>query len=1446
MWQNQIWIQSFKFVFARFSDSTPKPMKQLLGTLISVLQKDLANPMATASHAWLCSELSSVFGLPAGSAPSKAHLHTLTTTLVKNVVRLEQVTPQTIPDEDPLAQQTTQLEVLGWSKHSELGPSLASLIDAVVSSARGFGPSSWFQSLVVAYEDDVAVKTAYRHYILPAVFSKDSGALFNFLAMLNFENSIGLDGDENSIKELAISTLMVASSAGKLHIDPESNEIAPKFDGQHLILPIAWLRRLSMSQSKLARIASLSILVGETTTVEPFHNSVLKLFLHKLPIMFADTDADFRSDLLSIIQRIIDRIRASGSALMRKNDSRLARLTEFVNQWFHTLVRELRPSASYQRHACALSCIKMLMKSGMDWSIAAKFWSKSAKTSGTSKFRLTLFSDSIRPVLLSLLLDPFDDIRGLSTSTLEALAGSNEHSEPLHREVIAFLRSTAQQSVQSSRADLTDGIARAYALLYAAAPEANIAGKAEWNQSKSTIFTSLTDTFSQSARPNRHEADEEIVKHPLHYAVIALRYIVESQATNFEGDHCATSAHGRLMPAISSTWTMVRHILCNDAPEGYTPGEDEDAEMDLDTKSLLSFCWRAIKETSLLQRALIMSFAICKDRNRAIHHLREHLELSFTQLIELRHRGAFSTVAQTFAACCTQIAKIDPDGEAVVQSFYRRGLDSIQNTSTINTRRSAGLPAVIAGVLSSTTSSTAFHSAIVDLTQIAKDPPSLPIRDHQALPQVHALNCLREVFKSSKLGLRSEQYIPQSLLLAGQCLSSSLWGIRNSGLILFRSLIDRLLGTNDSYEDDLTRAKAKDVLVRYPELLTLALTLLDVDINAGATQSMEKVFPALQILQRVSVPPQDRDEVGNAVATLTSSEHWHVRQKAASTYARLQQERDILAEFQKCLLWDVRSECAQHGRLLCLWHLVKQRQNLPSHACTSLLNSATIILDRCYEQNSSEIVVSIALDIRDHLLYQMRNHSNGSTFSIPNFASGDPEWVSHMIESRTERSQPSQSSLMTRSLAVTLLSEMASMDSWRANASILATSDRDACVALLERAFEMCRSQKASEDELAVLGSITTDLLDTGSQDTPINVRKSAMRLLSTVLEREAPLSQSIRLPSASQILHIGESPLLHDDALILSAMLLARKFQQASISSSEVELSLQVLTSYLIEAAREDKPFDTRLASAVAVTKLHSIFSTLRRMPQATVLLIDLVTLVYDLTNDDDDEIRDIAASLASRILINESNGVQAPIVVPLEAGPAMLARLVSARGQEPHLAELSLSRLTTTMTDPGASPLVPVSVVLDTALANNTALFAREKQNLFIDPAREARIWSKIAAKVPAHITTITKLQRWTIDGVVALAERPLALASFEGFSIALAVVYAAEVLLQFARNGAEGVIKPTAVRAALASLLDAGRQTTALPMLLEEAERVLEEDLRRGMEKVGSVLSGLGLTI
>ena len=45
------------------------------------------------------------------------------------------------------------------------------------------------------------------------------------------------------------------------------------------------------------------------------------------------------------------------------------------------------------------------------------------------------------------------------------------------------------------------------------------------------------------------------------------------------------------------------------------------------------------------------------DRGQSYDIIASFGKLAFTQLAELRHRGAFSTVSKTFTACCTRCVK---------------------------------------------------------------------------------------------------------------------------------------------------------------------------------------------------------------------------------------------------------------------------------------------------------------------------------------------------------------------------------------------------------------------------------------------------------------------------------------------------------------------------------------------------------------------------------------------------------------------------------------------------------------------------------------------------------------------------------------------------------------------------------------------------------------------
>ena len=95
------------------------------------------------------------------------------------------------------------------------------------------------------------------------------------------------------------------------------------------------------------------------------------------------------------------------------------------------------------------------------------------------------------------------------------------------------------------------------------------------------------------------------------------------------------------------------------------------------------------------------------------------------------------------------------------------------------TRRSAGLPAMITGVLAAHAGDDFFDNAVLDLQAIA-DMPVQAVNDvgEVRLPQVHALNCLKDIFADTRLGPSTESYVADSLDIAASCLDSTAYVFR--------------------------------------------------------------------------------------------------------------------------------------------------------------------------------------------------------------------------------------------------------------------------------------------------------------------------------------------------------------------------------------------------------------------------------------------------------------------------------------------------------------------------------------------------------------------------------------------------------------------------------------------------------------------------------------------
>ena len=57
------------------------------------------------------------------------------------------------------------------------------------------------------------------------------------------------------------------------------------------------------------------------------------------------------------------------------------------------------------------------------------------------------------------------------------------------------------------------------------------------------------------------------------------------------------SLNDRILACCTGVWEVVKGILCYDSPEGYTLEDEENKDLDTGTKDMLSFSWRALKES---------------------------------------------------------------------------------------------------------------------------------------------------------------------------------------------------------------------------------------------------------------------------------------------------------------------------------------------------------------------------------------------------------------------------------------------------------------------------------------------------------------------------------------------------------------------------------------------------------------------------------------------------------------------------------------------------------------------------------------------------------------------------------------------------------------------------------------------------------------------------------
>lgn len=237
------------------------------------------------------------------------------------------------------------------------------------------------------------------------------------------------------------------------------------------------------------------------------------------------------------------------------------------------------------------------------------------------------------------------------------------------------------------------------------------------------------------------------------------------------------------------------------------------------------------------------------------------------------------------------------------------------------------------------------------------------------------------------------------------------------------------------------------------------------------------------------------------------------------------------------------------------------------------------------------------------------------------------------------------------------------------------------------------------------------------------------------------------------------------------------------------------------------------------------------RNQPCTSAVLLDVYLILYDLLNDDDDEIRDVAASTASWVLSHSSVSPDTDVTLaPLNASALLADFIIHSYTTSPVLGRRCVLYLT------GQEPrisgsdepkrLVPVSDLVTEYRQDSTVLFEEEKQNLFIDNVREVEVWSRALVQLQqsAYIDSpVREVSTWAHEGLAYLTSLVGPSAEPDGL---LGWASKPEILsLGFRVIAIASALDPRETRGSLTRLLELGQEVSLHGRWLDMLSSALE---------------------
>lgn len=682
------------------------------------------------------------------------------------------------------------------------------------------------------------------------------------------------------------------------------------------------------------------------------------------------------------------------------------------------------------------------------------------------------------------------------------------------------------------------------------------------------------------------------------------------------------------------------------------------------------------------------------------------------------------------------------------------------------------------------------------------------------LPQVHALNCLKDIMTHSRFRVITEGLLVEMLNIASSSLSSRVWAIQNCGLMLFRACISRITPASSVLHGDHV-IRSQVGTIRTP--LEVAIHLLQnkpvhkiVGDKAGSQPSknedFEVVFAALDLLSRLSNDSSSNEATNTLVMQQLSSKIWAIRERAALLIASRVLDSELFSslETRLLLLGTVAAFNAIHGELLvCRFLFTRYRQILDSTTSKLKIRSLCILLAKIardvIQDISNPICFGAFLDLVNDISVVSLNQ---------NAFQGEGNILLEVIgEVRQSWGQNPSFILLSRALA--LHQVYVDIDWVIKNDSekdpdikfgINVHADRDVATFVITESIGNLLPRYFTGLKHALIDLILT----TKSLDIQATATMGLARLPNSVWTTSR-VSDLIAIAKKVSVTVATNRDLWN------AQILLAARLIQALGHKKHYDSKLfMVFINALKVSQRDEIEMPTRNTAMEAVTEITQfMFDHLsEEFNRFDSDRLQLLLLLYDFLNDDDEEIRSQASLATHRLNADWHNQGQSIPFCTAAAREGLIQFLVDNFTTSCTLSAYACMKIigvqSSTAFD-GSDEIIhycektTVDAIVGNLLRQATDLFAEERQNLYIDDIAEILRWADVVAQRDLGRLgdgVVYHLCRWTCNGLQYLR---LLLESWQGKSDTvicdggavnnhsskpLGLTYNAEILIVFIR--------------------------------------------------------------